>query len=194
MQEKEIERLGCPKPIKVDVRIIAATNRNLSKEVAEGRFREDLYYRLNVFPIQLPPLRERREDILKLVEIFIEEFATAMDKTVDVVAKSSLQALCQYDWPGNIRELRNVVERAMILSKGPVLKINLPNETVAAPFAAKSQLFLLEDVECEHILHVLEICGWRIRGQGAAAEILGLKPSTLESRMAKLGIRRPSSV
>ncbi|MDO9168574.1 MAG: sigma 54-interacting transcriptional regulator [Methylobacter sp.] len=194
LQEKEIERLGCPKPIKVDVRIIAATNRNLSKEVAEGRFREDLYYRLNVFPIHLPPLRERREDILKLVGIFIDEFAAAMDKTIDVVAKSSLQALCQYDWPGNIRELRNVVERALILAKGPVLKINLPNETVAASSAAKSPLLFLEDVECEHILHVLKISGWRIRGQGGAAEILGLKPSTLESRMTKLGIRRPSSV
>lgn len=194
LQEKEIERLGCPKLIKVDVRIIAATNRNLSKEVAEGRFREDLYYRLNVFPIHLPPLRERREDILKLVGIFIDEFAAAMDKTIDVVAKSSLQALCQYDWPGNIRELRNVVERALILAKGPVLKINLPNETVAASSAAKSPLLFLEDVECEHILHVLKISGWRIRGQGGAAEILGLKPSTLESRMTKLGIRRPSSV
>lgn len=193
LQEKEIERLGSPKPIKVDVRVIAATNRNLSQEVAAGRFREDLYYRLNVFPIQVPPLRERLEDIPKLAEIFIEEFASAMDKPIDIIAKSSLQALCQYDWPGNIRELRNVMERAVILAKGPVLKINVPTGATVSS-AARSQLLALEDVERQHILHVLEISGWRIRGQGGAAEILGLKPSTLESRMLKIGIRRPSSV
>ncbi|MGZ8157708.1 MAG: sigma 54-interacting transcriptional regulator [Methylobacter sp.] len=193
LQEKEIERLGSPKTIKVDVRVIAATNRNLSQEVAEGRFREDLYYRLNVFPIQVPPLRERREDIPKLVEIFTQEFSRTMDKSIDVVAKTSLQALCNYDWPGNIRELRNVIERAVILARGPVLKINLPNDTLATASATKSQLLSLEDVEHEHILHILEISGWRIRGEGGAAAILGLKPSTLESRMTKLGIRRPSS-
>ncbi|MFZ2313090.1 MAG: sigma 54-interacting transcriptional regulator [Methylobacter sp.] len=195
LQEKQFERLGNPKPIKVDVRIIAATNRNLSQEVAEGRFREDLYYRLNVFPIQMPPLRERREDIPKLVETFVQEFAAGMDKNIDAVDKNSLQSLCRYDWPGNIRELRNVIERAVILAKGPILKIALPVDglgTVA--MSSTPSLVSLEEVEREHILYVLDACGWRVRGQGGAAAILGLNPNTLESRMARLGIRRPSSV
>lgn len=195
LQEKQFERLGNPKPIKVDVRIIAATNRNLSQEVAEGRFREDLYYRLNVFPIQLPPLRERREDIPKLVETFVQEFAVGMDKNIDAVDKNSLQSLCLYEWPGNIRELRNVIERAVILTKSPILKIALPIDglgTVSMP--SSSSLATLEEVERQHITHVLEACGWRVRGQGGAAAILGLNPNTLESRMTKLDIRRPSSV
>ncbi|MCD2452285.1 sigma 54-interacting transcriptional regulator [Methylicorpusculum oleiharenae] len=193
LQEKQIERLGNPKPINVDVRVIAATNRNLSQEVAEGRFREDLYYRLNVFPIQVPPLRDRREDIPKLVESFIEEFARIMDKSIDSVDKTSLQMLCGYDWPGNIRELRNVIERAVILAKGPVLKIALPVSTSASTMPANSHQDSLKEIERKHILHVLEACGWRVRGIGGAATTLGLKPSTLESRMSKLGIRRPSS-
>ena len=193
LQEREFERLGNPRPIKVDVRVIAATNRNLSQEVAYGRFREDLYYRLNVFPIQVPPLRDRREDIPKLVDIFIDEFARTMDKSIDVVAKSSLQVLCSYDWPGNIRELRNVIERAVILAKGPVLKIDMPANAIAAAIPAKSHLASLEEVERDHILRVLEASGWRVRGGNGAAAVLGLKPSTLESRMTKLGIRRPSS-
>ncbi|MDT4290335.1 sigma 54-interacting transcriptional regulator [Methylomonas sp. MO1] len=194
LQEKKFERLGNPKPITVDVRIIAATNRNLSQEVAEGRFREDLYYRLNVFPIQLPPLRERREDIPKLVETFVQEFAAGMDKNIVAVDKNSLQGLCLYDWPGNIRELRNVIERAVILAKSPILKIALPIDglgTVSMP--SSSSLASLEEVERQHITHVLEACGWRVRGQGGAAAILGLNPNTLESRMTKLDIRRPSS-
>lgn len=195
LQEKQFERLGNPKPIKVDVRIIAATNRNLSEEVAQGRFREDLYYRLNVFPIWMPPLRERREDIPKLVETFVQEFAVSMDKSINSVDKNSLQALCRYDWPGNIRELRNVIERAVILAKGPILKIGLPVDNLdAAATPSKSSLVSLEEVEREHILHVLETCGWRVRGQGGAAAILGLNPNTLESRMSKLGIHRPCLV
>ncbi|MCQ8102581.1 sigma 54-interacting transcriptional regulator [Methylomonas sp. SURF-2] len=192
LQEKQFERLGNPKPIKVDVRIIAATNRNLSQEVAQGRFREDLYYRLNVFPVRMPPLRERREDIPKLIEIFVQEFAAGMDKTIEAVDKNSLQTLCRYDWPGNIRELRNVIERAVILAKGPLLKIALPVDG-SEPVARYStpSLASLEGVERQHILHVLEACGWRVRGQGGAAAILGLNPNTLESRMTKLGIRRP---
>ena len=195
LQEKQFERLGNPKPIKVDVRIIAATNRNLSQEVAEGRFREDLYYRLNVFPIQLPPLRERREDIPKLIETFVQEFAAGMDKNIVAVDKNSLQGLCLYEWPGNIRELRNVIERAVILAKNPLLKIALPIDglgTISMP--SSSSLASLEEVERQHITHVLETCGWRVRGQGGAAAILGLNPNTLESRMTKLDIRRPSSV
>ncbi len=192
LQEKEIERLGNPKPIKIDVRVIAATNRNLAQEVAAGRFREDLFYRLNVFPIELPPLRERREDIPKLVETFVNEFALSMDKTIDGVAKASLEALCHYDWPGNIRELRNIVERAVILAKGPILKIALPNGACQTTMPAKPAMGTLENVERDHIVRTLEATGWRVRGQGGAAEILGLKPSTLESRMIKLNIRRPS--
>jgi formate hydrogenlyase transcriptional activator len=193
LQEKEIERLGNPRPIKVDVRIVAATNRDLAREVAAGRFREDLYYRLSVFPIHLPPLRERRDDIPRLVETFVEEFARAMGKHIDAVAKSSLQTLCAYSWPGNIRELRNVIERAVILAQGPILKIGLPPGATAAAFPIKSSLVPLAEVERDHIVRVLEATGWRVRGKAGAAEVLGLKPSTLESRMLKLGIRRPSS-
>jgi PAS domain S-box-containing protein len=193
LQEKQMERLGNPKSIKVDVRVIAATNRNLSQEVAEGRFREDLYYRLNVFPILVPPLRDRREDIPKLVDTFIQEFAKAMDKAIDGVAKTSLQKLYDYDWPGNIRELRNVIERAVILANGPILKIALPTDVLASAMPPKSPQTSLAEVERDHIMQVLEACGWRVRGLGGAAEILEINPSTLESRMNKLGIRRPSS-
>ena len=186
LQEKEIERLGSPKLIKVDVRVIAATNRDLAKAVAEGRFREDLYYRLNVFPITVPTLRERREDIPLLIWTFVEEFSKAMGKTVETIAKSSLQALHQYQWPGNVRELRNVIERAMILTSGTTLKIDLPG-VIAAPAA---RLVTLAEAEREHIQRVLQFTGGRIRGAGGAADILGLKPTTLESRMARLGLRR----
>ena len=166
----------------------------MSQEVAKGRFREDLYYRLNVFPIRMPPLRERREDIPKLVETFVQEFAVSMDKTIDAVDKNSLQSLCRYDWPGNIRELRNVIERAVILAKGPVLKIALPVDGLdAVATTAEAGLASLKDIERQHIIKVLEACGWRVRGQGGAAAILGLNPNTLESRMSKLGIRRPSA-
>ncbi|MDZ7621139.1 MAG: sigma 54-interacting transcriptional regulator [Candidatus Competibacteraceae bacterium] len=187
LQEKEIQRLGSPKLIKVDVRVIAATNRDLVKVVAEGRFREDLYYRLNVFPITVPPLRERREDIPLLVWAFVEEFSKAMGQSVETIAKSSLQALQQYPWPGNVRELRNVIERAMILASGSTLKIDLPG-AAAAPVSRG--LTTLAEAEREHLQRVLESTGGRVRGAGGAAEILGLKPTTLESRMAKLGLRR----
>jgi formate hydrogenlyase transcriptional activator len=192
LQEKEIERLGNPTPIKVDVRVIAATNRNLSIEVAEGRFRQDLYYRLNVFPIHVPPLRERREDIPQLVENFVEEFAKAMRKSIDAVAKPGLQVLCSYDWPGNIRELRNVIERAVILAKSPILTIDLPPGTLSSTVPETAGLASLEEIEHDHIVRVLEATRWRVRGQAGAAEILGIKPTTLESRMVKLKIRRPS--
>jgi DNA-binding NtrC family response regulator len=143
----------------------------------------------------MPPLRERREDIPKLVETFVQEFAASMDKSINSVDKNSLQALCRYDWPGNIRELRNVIERAVILAKSPILKIGLPVDNLdAAATPSKSSLVSLEEVEREHILHVLETCGWRVRGQGGAAAILGLNPNTLESRMSKLGIHRPCFV
>lgn len=193
LQEKEIERLGNPRPIKVDVRIIAATHRDLARLVADGRFREDLFYRLNVFPIHVPPLRERPDDIPPLVETFVDEFAKAMGKPIEAIAKPSLKALLGYPWPGNIRELRNVIERAVILAKGPVLRIELPSAGTASAPAVPPGLAPLAEVERGHIVRVLEATGWRIRGRGGAAELLGLKPSTLESRMLKLGIRRPAS-
>ena len=192
LQEKQIERLGNPKPISVDVRVIAATNRNLTLEVAEGRFREDLYYRLNVFPIQIPPLRDRREDIPKLVEVFIQEFANEMDKSIDGIDKTSMKMLCAYDWPGNIREMRNVIERAVILAQGPIIKITLPNDSLAKTLSTTSTMASLEQVERDYIIRVLESCSWRVRGESGAAEILGINPNTLESRMYKLGIHRPS--
>jgi formate hydrogenlyase transcriptional activator len=190
LQEKEIQRLGSPKPITVDVRVIAATNRDLAKAVAEGHFREDLYYRLNVFPITAPPLRDRREDISLLVWAFVGEFSKAMGKPIEAITKSSLRALQRYHWPGNVRELRNTIERAMILASGPTLGIDLPG-AAAAP--ASRDLTTLAEAEREHIQRILEFTGGRIRGAGGAAEILGLPPTTLESRMAKLGLRRHPS-
>lgn len=187
LQEKEVERLGSPKIIKVDVRVIAATNRDLAKAVAEGRFREDLYYRLNVFPITAPPLRERLEDVPLLVWAFVEEFSKAMGKPVEAITKTSLLGLQRYPWPGNVRELRNTIERVMILASGPTLKIDRPG-TVATPVTRG--LATLAEAEREHIQRVLEFTGGRIRGASGAAEILGLKPTTLESRMAKLGLHR----
>ena len=187
LEERQIERLGSPRPIPVDTRIIAATHRNLEQRIGEGAFREDLYYRLNVFPIHVPPLRERVEDIPLLVWRFVEEFSKAFGKRIDSIDKDNLAALQHYSWPGNIRELRNVVERAMIVATTPRLTIPLPQASAAS--AKRSSR--LVDVEKEHIRGVLESTAWRIRGVGGAAERLGLKPTTLETRMAKLGLRRP---
>lgn len=192
LQEKEIERLGNPRPIKVDVRVIAATNRDLRQEVADGRFRDDLYYRLNVFPIHLPPLRERLDDLPQMIESFVQEFAETMGKPIETIAKASINTLIGYHWPGNIRELRNVIERAVILAQGHSLKIDLPTVAPAAP-AADSGLSTLADVERLHIIRVLEATNWKIRGPGGASLILGIKPTTLESRMVKLGIKRPTA-
>ena len=189
LQEKQIERLGNPKPIAVDVRIIAATNRNLEQAVREGRFRQDLYYRLTVFPIELPPLRERPEDIPLLVMSFVEHFSKAMGKQIDGISRSDLVLLQKYYWPGNVRELRNVVERAMILATGAKLRIQLPmhEESEVAIVATLGH----QDAERAHILRVLQMTHWRVQGEGGAAELLNMKRTTLESRMAKLGIHRP---
>jgi transcriptional regulator with GAF, ATPase, and Fis domain len=189
LQEKCIERLGNPKPIAADVRIIAATNKNLEKAVQEGKFREDLYYRLNVFPITIPPLRERRDDIPLLTWSFLEEFNTILGKHVETITQATMDTLLCYSWPGNIRELRNVIERAMILATDSKLKIEIPNGANGRAV----QRFSISDVERKHFLNVLEMTGWRVRGKNGAAEILGLKPTTLTSRLAKLGIRRPAS-
>ena len=187
LEERQIERLGSPKPIQVDVRIITATHRNLQQRIAEGSFRDDLFYRLNVFPIEVPPLRERVEDIPLLVWRFVEEFSKTLGKRIDAISKDSMTALQQYSWPGNIRELRNVVERGMILATGKRLSLPLPAATAGSP--AKRAVKLV-DLEKEHIRSVLETTGWRIRGAGGAAERLGLKATTLETRMAKLGLKR----
>jgi formate hydrogenlyase transcriptional activator len=186
LQERTVERLGSSHPIKVNVRVIAATNRNLEQAVADKTFREDLYYRLNVFPLRVPPLRERVQDIPSLVWTFIDEFAGAFGKSIESLSKASLEALQRYAWPGNVRELRNVIERAVIIANGPSLVVELPQPTAAT--RRKSLKFV--DVETEHIRSVLESTGGRIRGSGGAAELLGLKPTTLESRMTRLGISR----
>ena len=192
LEERTIERLGGSGPIKIDVRVIAATHRNLDEMVAKQLFRDDLYYRLNVFPIRVPPLRERPEDIPLLVWRFIDEFSKRFGKPVDGISRESMNLLQHHPWPGNVRELRNVVERAMIVAKPGRLEIPPPFLSGLAPAApATSKSHKLGDVETAHITAVLEGAGWRVRGKDGAAERLGLKPSTLETRMAKLGIRRP---
>jgi PAS domain S-box-containing protein len=188
-QDRVVERLGSVEPITVDVRLIAATNRDLARAVADRTFREDLYYRLNVFPITVPPLRERAEDIPVLVWTFIEEFAKSFGKRIDSISRESLAALQRYSWPGNVRELRNLIERAVIVAPGSRLVVDPPR---AAP-SPQSPNGKLADVEAGHIRDVLERVGWRVRGPGGAAELLGMKPTTLDSRMAKLGIRRPAA-
>ena len=187
LEERQIERLGSPTPIRVDTRIIAATHRDLERRIADGAFRDDLFYRLNVFPIQVPPLRDRVEDIPLLVWRFIEEFSKAFGKRIEAIPRENMADLQRYAWPGNIRELRNVVERAMIVATGPRLTIALPQSTSSAV----RRTTRLSDVERDHIRAVVESAGWRIRGAGGAADRLGLKPTTLETRMARLGIVRP---
>ena len=189
LEEGVFERLGSTRPIRVNVRLITATNRDLADDVKEGRFRKDLYYRLNVFPIVIPPLRERPEDIPLMVWTFVNEFQQKMGKRIDSVPRKSMEALESYAWPGNGRELRNVIERAMILSLTESLEVTLPGIVVADTPVEQS----LEDVERRHILTVLQKTHWRVTGKASAAEILGLKGSTLQSRMKKLGIRRPSN-
>lgn len=186
LERGQFERLGSSKTLSVDVRVIAATNRDLQKAIQEGRFREDLYYRLNVFPIQIPPLRERPEDILPLTWAFIKEFSHAMGKQIDSVSKSGLDAMQGYPWPGNIRELKNLIERAMIESRGKTLFVKLPERHMTQI----SHPLTMEELERVHIQEILEKTNWRIRGRNGAAEILGLQPSTLYARMKKLGVRR----
>jgi PAS domain S-box-containing protein len=190
IQEGEFERLGSTRTIKVDVRIIAATNRNLREEIQQGRFREDLFYRLNVFPITVPPLRQRVEDIPVLVEHYVNRFSKKMGKRITSIAPAMLSALSNYSWPGNVRELANVIERAVINSSGPVLHIPNISEVLHAEKPAASNK-TLEEVERDYIISVLDSTGWRIEGRHGAARILGLHPSTLRTRMAKLKIRKP---
>jgi transcriptional regulator with GAF, ATPase, and Fis domain len=191
LQEGEFERVGGTQTIKVDVRVIAATNRLLAEEARAGRFRQDLYYRLNVFPIRLPPLRERAADVPMLVWRFVREFERDLGKPVDRISEEDMAALQSYDWPGNVRELRNVVERAMILCRDGVLRVSPPEGQEATASPPASMEGTLAERERREIETELARCGWRIRGAGGAAERLGLKPTTLESRMKKLGIERP---
>jgi transcriptional regulator with GAF, ATPase, and Fis domain len=187
LQEGEFERLGGTKTIRVNTRVIAATNRPLAQAVSEGKFREDLFYRLNVFPIEVPPLRERREDIPMLSWTFVKEFSNSMGKPVDEIADESMAALQEYHWPGNVRELRNVIERAMILSHSPRLCIKLVQPALR-PVALAVTAGSLDEAERAIILQALEQCNWRIRGSNGAAVILDIKPTTLESRIKKLGL------
>jgi formate hydrogenlyase transcriptional activator len=191
LQDGEFERVGSSKTHRADVRVVAATNRDLSRAIAERRFREDLYYRLGVFPIQVPPLRERREDIPLLVWAIIELRQAGLGRHIEHVPARAMDALVGYAWPGNVRELENVIERALILSPGPTLRLEEPFGSAALAATAPSPGDRLDEIERRHILGVLERCGWRIDGKGHAAEVLGLQPSTLRSRMEKLGIRRP---
>ena len=190
LQEGEFERLGSAKTVKVNVRVVAATNRDLAREVREGRFRSDLFYRLNVFPIQLPALRERTQDIPLLVSYFVKKYSTAMAKKVDSVSGSAMEALKHYLWPGNIRELEHVIERAVILSQGSELDLMDWMPKSAGPGSVSCAT--LEEVEKSHIISVLTQTNWRVSGEKGAAKILGLNPTTLEARMKKLGIQRPS--
>ena len=194
LQEKKFERVGGSKTLSVDVRIIVATNRHLIDEITAGRFRTDLFYRLNVFPITVPPLRDRRDDIPLLVEHFVPIFAERIGKTIDQIPQPVMERLVAYNWPGNVRELRNVIERASITCPGPVLRLpksigtDLPEPHQAAE--SPDDLVALEEVERRHILKVLETTGWRISGSKGAARILDINPSTLRSRMKKLGLNK----
>jgi formate hydrogenlyase transcriptional activator len=187
LQEGEFERLGSPKTLHVDVRVIAATNRDLAVAVAEGKFREDLYYRLGVFPIHVPPLRERPEDIQELVWHILQDLGNRMGKTIRSIQLSTMKAFQSYSWPGNVRELRNVIERNLILNSGPVFRAQLPEAYTRTANPGKTHI---EEIERDHILLILRSTAWRIRGQHGAALLLGLKPTTLESRMKKLNIQR----
>jgi formate hydrogenlyase transcriptional activator len=191
IQHNEFERLGSSHTIKVDVRIIATTNRNLEEEVRKGRFRQDLYYRLNVFPITVPPLRQRKDDIPLMVQTFMERYSRKMGKQITSIQKETLKALQDYPWPGNVRELESIIERAVILCPGPVLHLADKLEISSPPLS--SAVRTLEETERNQILKILSETRWHIEGKDGAAAILGLNPSTLRARMHKLGIVRPEA-
>ena len=191
LQEGEFERVGGTQTLKVNVRLVAATNRNLASAVEEGRFRADLFYRLNVFPIAIPPLRERVEDIPRLVRHFVMIYASKMGKSIDTISEQAMRKLTTYHWPGNVRELQNVIERAVILSTRGRIELD---DQLAAPVAdaRTKDVATLEEIERDHIRTVLNRVGWRVGGERGAARILGLKRTTLEARMSKLRISRPA--
>jgi transcriptional regulator with GAF, ATPase, and Fis domain len=187
LQEGQFERLGSSRTISVDVRVIAATNRDLTEMIQNGRFRKDLYFRLNVFPITVPPLRYRQEDIRLLTWAFINEFNKSMGKQITNISKRVMDHMVRYAWPGNVRELRNVIERAMIISSGDRLEIH--GLELDESFQEINPT--LEEFEKRYIISILKKTGWRVSGKNGAAKILGLKPTTLEYRMKKLKIKRP---
>jgi chemotaxis protein methyltransferase CheR len=191
LQDGEFERLGSPRTLKVDVRIIAATNRNLEEEVRNGQFRKDLWYRLNVFPITVPPLRDRTEDIPLLVGFFVQKFGKKLGKQIKTTPSSLMNTLQKYPWSGNVRELENVIERAVINTQGPELRLAENLATFQAEDPAESQKVGLEEVERDYIVRILEERHWKIEGIDGAAKVLNLNPSTLRGRIRKFGIRRP---
>ena len=194
LQEREFERLGSTQTKKVDVRLVAATHRDLQGMMSEGQFRDDLYYRLNVFPIEIPPLRERREDIPLLAHHFTQRFAWRMGKTIDTIPSETMQALTRYSWPGNIRELQNLIERAVILSSGPVLQVALRYlQTRTAPSPDTKQVRTLAEAERDHILVALKEADWVLAGPKGAAMQLGINRSTLQFRMRETRNRSPGS-
>ncbi|WP_431241845.1 sigma-54-dependent transcriptional regulator [Flavobacterium sp. P21] len=191
LQEKEIQRLGSNKTIKINVRVVAATNRILEKEVAEGRFRLDLYYRLNVFPIQLPTLKDRKEDIEALANHFLKKYATLTRKNVKSISPNALEELNNYDWPGNIRELEHLIERNVLLAKtNEIEKFDLPIKTSVAVEQIPGKIKSMEEMEKEHIMNALFLCEGKVSGAGGAAELLKMQPQTLFSKMKKLGIKQ----
>jgi transcriptional regulator with GAF, ATPase, and Fis domain len=201
IQEGEYERVGGNRTLKTDVRLVAATNRNLAEEVRKGRFREDLYYRLNVFPINLAPLRERRSDIPLLAAHFLERACKEFNKPLGLMSSEALATLKAYDWPGNVRELQNVVERAVITARGGPISFELPSASIGAQAPERlddSEVVQvrtedeLREAERSNVLAVLNKTRWKVYGRGGAAELLGIKPGTLAARMKKLGLRRPS--
>ncbi|HEV2499031.1 MAG TPA: sigma 54-interacting transcriptional regulator [Terriglobia bacterium] len=191
LQEREFERLGSTRTQKIDVRLVAATHRNLERMIAEKQFRSDLYYRLSVFPIEVPPLRERTEDVPLLVHHFIQQFAQLMHRAIETIPNETIEALQKYSWPGNIRELQNLMERAVLLSSGSVLEVPLRHLHARTSREDRGKIQTLVEVEREHIQAALREADWVISGPNGAAAQLGLKRSTLQYRMKKFGIVRP---
>jgi len=205
LQEREFERLGSSRTLRTDARMIAATNRDLEAMVSEQKFRSDLFFRVNVFPVHVPPLRERQGDIPLLVRHFTQQFSRRMKKTMETIPSAAMDALCRYQWPGNIRELQNVIERAVIISTGPALSVDVSDlkffkpghaveETTSVKSATNGALHdVLEQSERQQILKALDHCNWVVAGLNGAAARLGMKRSTLQQRIRKLGIARRSA-